>query len=234
MDSNSGDSDEKPVQEICLNNFWMGKYEVTVQEYQKCVDGGNCSPPEWLEAGSKYHYRTGSDDHYKRLGNALVKENHPVVGVSWDNSIQLAKWLSRKSGASIRLPTEAEWEYACRAKGSKGKGDKYCGGDDVDRVAWYSNNSGRKTHRVGTKDANGWNLYDMSGNVWEWTCSEYESSYNGKKKKCANSGSRGSYRAGRGGGWFSSPANVRSAGRDWSVPGYRGNNLGFRLLRTYP
>ena len=158
-----------------------------------------------------------------------------MVGISWKNATQFAKWLSRKNSASIRLPTEAEWEYACRAKGSKGKGDKYCGGDDVDRLAWYSKNSGSKTHRVGTKDPNGWNLYDMSGNVWEWVSDwyggEYYSTSSGRNPQGP---SGGPFRVVRGGGWNGVPANVRSADRDFWTPGIRNDNLGVRLLRTYP
>lgn len=138
------------------------------------------------------------------------------------------KKLNQKTGKNYRLPTEAEWEYACR--GGK-TGERYCGGDNLDRVAWHEGNSGHQTHPVGQKAANGFGLYDMSGNVWEWTCSVYVNDYGGAGQRCSNN-DRTDYLAVRGGSWDGLPVGVRSAYRYWVDPPYRYFYLGFRLARS--
>ena len=125
MGSNSGEDDEQPVHEVCVDGFWLGKYEVTQAEWQR-VMGNNPS-------------------HFKG-------DRNPVEIVSWDDAQEFIKRLNAKGNGTFRLPTEAEWEYAAR---SGGKDEKYAGGNDVDRVAWYKSNSGGKTHPVGTKAPNG-------------------------------------------------------------------------------
>ena len=192
--------DETPVQTVSVGGFEIGKYEVTQGQWQ-AIMGSN--PSKFSSCG----------------------DDCPVEKVSWEDAQKFIKKLNAKGRGEYRLPTEAEWEYACR---SGGKSEKYCGGNEVDRVAWYNGNSGDKTHRVGQKSPNGLGIYDMSGNVYEWTCSDY--GYYGRKNhaKC-NSGV--SARVFRGGSWSSGPAYVRSARRNLD-PGSRGN-LGFRLTRTY-
>ncbi len=205
MGSNEGQSDEKPVHEVCVDGFWMGKYEVTQGEWER-VMGDN---PAWVKG-----------------------DDHPVEHVSWDDAQSFINKLNNKGQGGFRLPTEAEWEYACR---SGGRQEKYCGGNDVDRVAWYASNSGGETHPVGQKAANGLDLYDMSGNVWEWVSDRYDINYYRNSPKDNPQGpSAGAIRVLRGGSWFNSPAHVRAAFRGNDSPGDRGFNLGFRLLRTYP
>jgi formylglycine-generating enzyme required for sulfatase activity len=195
-----GSSDEKPVHEVCIDDFYMGKYEVTQGQYQ-AITGSNPS-----------HFK-GSD--------------RPVEKVSWNDARDYIRKLNQRSGKTYRLPTEAEWEYAAR---SGGRSEKYAGGDSVDAVAWHSGNSGSQTHPVGQKRPNGLGLFDMSGNVWEWCRDWYESGYYGKSPKDNPQGpSGGSYRVNRGGGWYYGPGDVRSANRCRDSPDARNGNLGFRL-----
>ena len=147
--------------------------------------------------------------------------NNPVEMVSWDDAVAFCEKLSSlpaevAAGRVYRLPTEAEWEYACRA----GTTTAYSFGDDakdLGKYAWFSDNSGFKTHGVGEKLPNGWGLYDMHGNVWEW-CSDAE----------------GSYRVFRGGGWGSTAWFCRSALRRRLGPSNRSVHLGFRLVLSSP
>ena len=228
MGSNNGDDDERPVHKVCVDDFRMGKYEVTIGQYMKFVNATGGSHPEWLEPGSDYNIKTGSSDHYKGKGATVRNTNHPVMGVSWNNARDYAKWLSRKTGQNYSLPTEAEWEYACR---SGGKNQKYCGGSNIDSLAWYSGNSGKKTHAVGEKNGNGLGIYDMSGNVWEWT-QDWFGKYSSGTQNNPKGASSGSGRVNRGGSWGNSASVGRSAVRFNYSPDNRDYNLGFRLRRT--
>ena len=126
-----------------------------------------------------------------------------------------------------RLPTEAEWEYACRA----GTTTAYNTGDTIsDDTGWYRDNSNNMTHEVGKKPANAYGLYDMHGNVWEW-CWDWYGSYGNAARTNPMGASSGSVRVLRGGGWVSSAQSVRSAGRSLNSPSGRYYDLGFRLVR---
>ncbi len=167
----------------------------------------------------------------------FVGNSHPVTCVSWNDAMAFCKWLTEKEHASGRLPTgyrytlptEAQWEFAARG-GNKSKGYKYSGSDDLDKVGWYSDNSGKKTHEVGTKQPNELGLYDMSGNVWEWCSDWYDSDYydGGSMTDPAGAGS-GSGRVNRGGGWGYNARDCRSANRSYSTPASASYFLGFRL-----
>ncbi len=206
MGSNEGGEytdDEKPVHRVCLSAYKIGKYEVTQSQWKK-VMGNNPS-------------------HFK--GN-----NKPVEKVSWDDVQKFIRKLNQQTGQHYRLPSEAEWEYACR---SGGRDQKYCGGNNAGSVAWYDDNSGNETHDVGQKQANGLGLYDMSGNVWEWVQDRYDSGYYKNSPTTNPKGaSGGAVRVFRGGSWHSDASNLRSAFRDYNSPDRRGNILGFRLART--
>ncbi|MCG3196475.1 MAG: Serine/threonine-protein kinase PknD [bacterium] len=206
MGSEKGDNDERPVHEVRITKpFYLGVYPVTQDEYEAVI-GNNPS-----------HFKSSS---------------RPVESVSWDDAIDYCRKLSAKEGVQYRLPSEAEWEYACRA----GSTTEYCCGDGESRLgqfAWYSGNSGYKTHPVGQKQPNSWGLYDMHGNVWEWCQDWYHDSYVGAPTDgSAWKSEGGPYRVIRGGDWGYSAGYCRSAGRDWDGPHGRINFIGFRLART--
>ena len=142
--------------------------------------------------------------------------------------MEFCKKLSKKTGKTVRLPTEAEWEYACRA-GSK---TAYCFGDSANELkdyAWYYGNSGRKTHPVGQKKPNAWGLYDMYGSVYEW-CADWHGSYNNGVQVDPTGPANGRSRVLRGGSWVDNPRYCRSANRIRSRPAFRNRNLGFRVV----
>ena len=203
--SESGrDSDEGPVHKVRITTpFYMGKYEVKQGDWQKLM-GNN---PSWFK---------GSD----RL---------PVENVSFNNC---QEFLS-KAGDELRLPTEAEWEYACRA----GSSSAYFFGDsssDLGSYAWYSDNSSSTTHEVGQKKPNNWNLYDMLGSVWEWCQDWYDKDYYSRSPLGDPQGaSSGQFRVIRGGCWvYGYGSHCRSASRGGYKPGGQYGIIGFRLART--
>ena len=169
--------------------------------------------------------------HFKESG-----PDAPVEMVSWDDAQEFCRKLSelaeeKEAGRRYRLPTEAEWEYACRA----GSAEKYCYGDDESRLgdyAWYRKNSDGKTHQVGQKKPNAWGLYDMHGNVWEWCADWYDREYYANSPTDDPTGpSEGSFRVFRGGGPLWGAGVCRSACRPDSraAPGFRHFVLGLRV-----
>jgi len=195
-------SDERQHQ-VCIEDFVIGKYEVTQGQWQ-AVLGNN--PAE---------FRRG--------------DNHPVEEVSWDDVQRYIQKLNAMTGKRYRLPTEAEWEYACR---SGGKTQAYCGGADVKSLAWYQGFFSLRMHtfQVGTKSPNGLGLYDMSGNVSEWTCSNYSKTYDGAEQTCASQTSVVP-RAHRGGAASSASVNTRSTSRNYLRPDLIAFYVGFRLAQ---
>jgi formylglycine-generating enzyme required for sulfatase activity len=201
-----GDSDEQPVHSVYVNQFAIGKFEVTFAEYDKFAEATGRSKP---------------DDQGWGRGN------YPVINVSWHDATAYAKWLSDQTGYTYRLPTEAEWEYAARA----GTETKYWWGNvfDLSKANYGRTNIG-KTSPVGNYKANKFGLYDTSGNVLEWTCSEYTYKYNNKKKACINENSNKD-RVIRGGSWYGTLTSyLRAAHRSKYGPDYRNFHLGFRLV----
>jgi len=191
--------DEKPRHTVKVRAFKLGKTEVTQGQWQ-AVMGSN---PSW----------------FKQCG-----DDCPVEQVSFAEVQTFIKKLNTITGKTYRLPTEAEWEYACRAGGDF----KYCGENTLGAVAWYGDNSGSATHPVGQKQANAWGLHDMSGNVWEWTCSAYTDRYgDGSESTCATGGGR----VIRGGSWGGRPDTLRSSARNWGIIDFRNGNIGFRLAQ---
>ena len=195
-------NDEIPRHQVQITKpYYLGVYEVTQEQYEK-VMGKNPS--------------------------AFKGPLHPVENVSWEDATEFCRKLSEMDGKNdYRLPTEAEWEYACRA----GTSTRYSCGDELDLAcAWFRDNSDRQTHPVGEKRPNGWGLYDMHGNVWEWCSDWYGSGYYGGSPSADSEGpSTGSFRVSRGGSWDFSGRSCRSAFRYWFRPGFRYYDLGFRV-----
>ena len=193
-------SDEKPVHSVTLSGYYIGKTEVT-QALWKAVMGINPS---------------------RFKGDYL-----PVENVSWDDCQEFIRKLNSMTGQNFRLPTEAEWEFACRG-GNNSRGYKYSGSNYIDNVAWYDGNSGDKTHPVATKSPNELGIYDMSGNVWEW-CADWYGDYSSGRQTNPKGPYGGSGRVNRGGSWYNFARNCRSSIRIDDYPTYRDDLLGLRL-----
>ncbi len=180
-----------PMIHIPGRDYEMGKTEVT-QDQWVAVMGEN--PSSFSKCGG----------------------DCPVESVSWEDAIRFIKRLNKKTGKDYRLPTEAEWEYACHA----GSNDTYCGGNDLDKLGWYMDNSGDETSPVASKKPNAWGFYDMSGNVWEWCQDKYDNEHD--------------WRVPRGGSWVLGATTVRADYRYNRAPAERLSFIGFRLARTLP
>ena len=225
-----GLADEKPVHEVLLDGFWIGRYPITVAQYAMFPDASKRHEPVWLETDSPFNIYTGTDTLYKDLGSSITDDDYPITGISWNDATAFANWLSELSGLHFRLPTEAEWEYAAR---SGGKEEKYAGGNDVTEVAWYADNSQGSAHPVGVKQPNGLGVYDMCGNVCEWCQDLYaQEAYRQHRLYNPLNTQKGSCRVVRGGSWQYGARDVRCADRGLFVPEYRGCDLGFRIARS--
>ena len=176
--------------------------------------------------------------------NYFAKDRYETLDqvecVSWKDCQTFIRNLYALTGKNFRLPTEAEWEFAARG-GNNSRGYKYAGSDNIGDVAWYKDNSGKKTHVVGTKLPNELGIYDMSGNVWEW-CQDWYGGYSNipqKNPKGPNGGKSGffrsifSHRVLRGGSWYDDAWYCRSSRRNYYSPGYRGINFGLRLVLSH-
>ena len=222
-------SNEKPVHKVYLDTYYISKYEVTVEQFSKYVaETGNVTVAEisggFIWNGQKLVHN--SDANWK---SPYINQsgNHPVVQVSWVDANAFCKWLSRKTGKTIRLPTEAEWEKAAKG-GNNSRGYIYSGGNDVGTVAWYSGNAGGKTHPVGGKSANDLGIHDMTGNVWEWCADWYDKDYYSRSPSRNPAGpSSGSARVIRGGSYYVDFLGCRLALRGGLDHGFCGL-LGFR------
>ena len=205
MGSNERDS-EKPIHRVSFAPFHLGKFQITQVQWRAVIGGDNPS-------------------HFK--GSEL-----PVENVSWHDAVKFCEMLSTQTDRSFRLPSEAEWEYACRA----GEPGKWCFGDDenlLKQYAWYGEDGSKgKTHPVGQKQANAFGLYDMHGNVWEWCDDVWHDNYNGAPidgSAWLRAGDS-KHRVLRGGSWDSYDSYVRSALRYWFAPGDCGIYYGFRVV----
>jgi formylglycine-generating enzyme required for sulfatase activity len=213
MGSDKGNEyDERPVHKASLTAFYMDKYEVTNEKYYVFIKSTGYETPRRWDTGS--------------IPEGL--EFHPVIGVSWDDAKTYADWLC------MNLPTESQWEYACRA-GSKAA---FCFGDnetELGEYAWYREAEKNKGIRmglpVGQKKPNKWGLYDMHGNVWEW-CSDWHGEYARSTTSNPKGPEIGTRRILRGGGWGYLASYCRSASRIWYPPGMGYKYNGFRVVHS--
>ncbi|MDP8201447.1 MAG: SUMF1/EgtB/PvdO family nonheme iron enzyme [Candidatus Tenebribacter burtonii] len=243
MGNIDGGVDEKPVHTVTLDSFRIGRYLITQSEYEEIM--GN-NPSLFQE---EKVINLGLLGIGRKVEKTTIPMN-PVESVNWYSAVEFCNRKSRKDGLTpcysgfgletkcdftangYRLPTEAEWEYAAQG-GRLSKGYKYSGSNNINEVAWHNNNSGSKTHEVGTKQSNELKIYDMSGNVWEWCNDWYAADY--YKKGTVNNpqgASSGSYRVHRGGSWSYYAEFCRVTIRSGCNPDDSGRNLGFRLLRS--
>jgi len=205
MGDSGGTADEKPVHRVQISKgFWMGQTEVTQAEYQKVTD----TNPSGFKNG----------------------DNRPVEQVSWDDAMAFCQKLSANEGKTYTLPTEAQWEYACRA----GTTTRWAFGDsesDFNTYGWCGMNSGSQTHPVGKKKANPFNLFDMCGNVWEWCLDWYGENYYENSSSVDPQGPHsGAFRVLRGGSWVDPPASHRSGIRGKRTARLGRHNVGFRVV----
>lgn len=199
------DNDSKPVHKVCLDEFWIGKYEVTLEQWTKIVAF--------------------------RRPEIITDPDHPVENISFNDAGEFIKLLNanRNDESVFRLPTEAEWEYACR---SGGKREIYAGSNEIERAAWYRNNSDKRPHKVGTKEPNGLGIYDMSGNVREWCGDTYNgNAYNNHQSSNPIYQRDGLFRVVRGGGYNTVAFFCRSTSRFRLNPRDRRSGVGFRIVK---
>ncbi|MFN8348803.1 MAG: SUMF1/EgtB/PvdO family nonheme iron enzyme [Spirosomataceae bacterium] len=255
MGSNEND-DEKPIHRVTVNSFRMATYETTVAEFERFVEAtGYQTDAEkgdgsyvWNASVSKFETRAGINWRYGAEGTIQSNKQHPVIHVSWNDAVAYCEWLTRNTGKTYRLPTEAEWEYAA---GNGSTHHKYSWGNDEPSSKAVGNIADSKaksrfnfswaldtyddgyatTSPVGTYAANGYGLHDMSGNVWEWCSDWYDKTYYTNSPGSNPTGAAtGPIRVLRGGSWNGDPANSRVANRSTGAPSYRSYFVGFRVV----
>lgn len=176
MGSKNGRADEQPVHKVKLDPFWMSTFEVTWDIYEPFLYKDYETSQSTSPVPANVDAVTRPTKPYLDMTFGMGKENHPALAMTHYNAIQYCKWLHARTGIFYRLPTEAEWEYACRA----GNATEYFFGDDSSKLAeygWYRSNSNGKTHAVGQKKPNQWGFHDLYGNVAEWTYDQYQADY---------------------------------------------------------
>jgi sulfatase modifying factor 1 len=223
-----GEADQEPVHKVKLTSFYMGKYEITVEQFDLYCKSQNI-------------------DFYNV---PFGRGKRPMTKVSWVNALEYANWLSKQDGYSAvylirnefeviidkkangyRLPTECQWEFAARG-GNNSQRKLYSGSNSVHRISWYSENAGNKSRAVGTKLPNELGIHDMSGNVWEWCWDWYgERSYGYHEKTNPQGMKNGTYRCVRGGSWYTPDYYLQVKNRSTALPLSKDPDLGFRLVR---
>jgi len=222
MGCENGSSDEKPVHSVTLKSFYMGKYEVTNSEFCVFLNSvGNYEVDGKLIFEKSDGIRGG-----RGPGSFDVVpgyEDFPVVNITWYGAERFCQWLKTNTGEKYRLPSEAEWEYACRG----GADTLYYWGNEMNGdYCWYNDNSDKGIHKKGEKLPNAFGLYDMTGNVWEWCNDDY-----GLYSADGTMVNKGSSRVLRGGCFSSAPYYCRVSARYFSLPVHYDYNTGFRVVK---
>ena len=258
-------ADEAPVHSVRISQaFYMGRHEVTVGQFRRFIEASGYRPESEADGSGGYGYNPACDPASSARGDAFEgrdpryswrnpgfaqDENHPVVNVTWHDAQALAAWLSRSEGHQYRLPTEAQWEYACRA----GTRSRYPHGDDPQGLVRTANtfdqsaaafwprwqqhalagNDGHAfTAPVGSHAPNAFGLHDMLGNAWEWVADWHGANYYAESPANDPQGpAEGSVRVRRGGSWHTWPLYARCAYRNWNTPQTRYTLVGIRLVR---
>ncbi|MCX6303600.1 MAG: SUMF1/EgtB/PvdO family nonheme iron enzyme [Bacteroidetes bacterium] len=240
MGNPGGNRDEQPAHQVTVTSFYFGKYEVTFQDFKKFIDAtGYVTDAEKPDTVRLKH---GLPPRGINNGTWMMNMNgvpvpqadtlKPVGNISWFDAVEYCNWLSKSTGKKFRLPTEAEWEYAAKG-GTKSKGFKYVGGNNLDEVAWYLGNSDKRSHNIGQKMPNELEIYDMAGNIREW-CSDWygESYYKTSPKENPAGPDRGTHRILRGGSWGSEEGRMRISYRNNEFPYNSALGFGFRPAIT--
>lgn len=238
-------ADEGPLHQVMVGDFWMAEHEVTWNLYEKFMArkiGSETFSPKIAELGIEVDAIAGATTPYVDMSFGMGKDGYPVTSVTQHAALSFCKWLSAKTGHFYRLPTEAEWEYACK------KGTQY--GVELGYEAWYKENSQSAYHKVGEKAANALGLHDMLGNVAEWTMDQYRPDFYSQSP----SGNPWAVptklypRTLRGGSWKDDEVKCRCAARKASSPNWKQIDpqlpksrwwhtsapfIGFRAVRPY-
>lgn len=213
--------DEGPQHLVEVDSFWMGKFEITWDLYELFISRGIDKKRPATVSGKEVDIDvaavSGATQPYTEMSFGMGVEGYPAICMTQLAAVKFCEWLSAMTGNFYRLPTEAEWEYACRA----GTKTAYSFGDNpsyLDIYAWHEGNSGGAYHKVGQKEPNPWGLYDMHGNVSEWTLDQYVPTvYNTRKRKTVDNPlqtpTKTYPRVVRGGAWSDKPNRLRSAAR---------------------
>ena len=249
-------ADEGPVRKVKIDSFWMAKYETTWNLYTLFMarELDNLQQPfsENSEVNIDVDGVSGATTPYVEMSFGMGTEGYPAISMTQLAAKKFCQWLSAMTGNFYRLPTEAEWEYACRAESES---PYYFGNDsnDLDKYGWYKNNSDNKYQKVGQKLPNKWGLYDMHGNVSEWTLDAYDTSFYSHSKNEIdnnpyNKPEKLYPRVVRGGSWKSSSYRLRSASRQASSKQWKKQDpqiprskwwhtdaqfVGFRIVRPF-
>ena len=239
MGSDKGTVDESPVHKVTVDNFSIGKYEVTIGEFRKFVDAtGYITEPEKedtaaIRAGKvmkgvvKLTWRTHTDGRERSIGDSML----PVTCISWFDANAYCNWLSKMTGQTYRLPTAAEWEFAANG-GLKTVTTLLSGSNYPDAVAWYSKNSGGKEHTIGSKRPNELGIYDMSGNVKEWCNDWFGKYYYSESPELKPQGPDiGKRKVIRGGSSGTDSAFLRNSYRNSEFPIVGMKDFGFRVAK---
>jgi formylglycine-generating enzyme len=240
MGNNMGSDDEKPAHKVTITGFYFGKYEVTFKDFKKFVDAtGYKTDAEQPDSVNFKHGLPprGANNGTWKMYNANVPvppsdSMKPVGNVSWNDANEYLKWLSKMTGKQFRLPSEAEWEYAAKG-GNKSKGYQYAGGNNLDEVAWYVENSDKRAHNIGQKLPNELGIYDMAGNSREWCSDWYGETYYKVSPASDPAGpDMGKGRVVRGGSWGSEKDRMRISYRNRTFPYNSALDYGFRPAMT--